>query len=101
MARTLETIKHIRWVWMAAGLALGLVLASSLFTAQAQTASTTTTEAMTVYVDGHDAGKLTNGVNASFKQYAPAGWAPVSVAVHSENNDTKGIWITYVRTIGH
>jgi hypothetical protein len=54
MSRTVETIKNVRWVWLAAGLALGLVLASSLSTAQAQTASATTTEAMTVYVDGHD-----------------------------------------------
>jgi hypothetical protein len=98
MAQVKTIIADTRWLWLAAGLVLGLVLSSGTLSVQAQSAAASTSDAMTVYVAGHGAKKLTENVNAAHKRYAPAGWAPVAVTDHEENNDLKGLWVTYVRT---
>jgi len=99
MSKAIKILNGGKLVFVAAALVLAVVLANGVLSAQAQTAATSSTEAMTVYLPGHDAGKITKEVNDAHKQYVPEGWTPVAVTTHMENNDFKGMWVTYVRTV--
>jgi len=75
------------------------VLAAGLAFAPAQ-ASDRQQEArhvITVHIDGHLGSGLARKTNDMHAKMEAEGWRFASLAVHTENGDTEGLWVTYVR----
>jgi len=52
---------------------------------------------VTVYISGHGGGSIAKEMNAMHVKMEAAGWRFADVAIHVENEDTEGAWITYVK----
>lgn len=52
---------------------------------------------VTVYVSGHGGNSLTKKINESHATMEAQGWRFSTMQVHTENGDTEGAWITYVK----
>jgi len=52
---------------------------------------------VTSYVSGHGGSEIARKVNELHAKMEAEGWRFADFAVHSENGDTKGAWITYTK----
>ena len=52
---------------------------------------------ITVHIDGHLGSGLARKTNEMHAKMEAEGWRFASLAVHTENGDTEGLWVTYVR----
>jgi len=52
---------------------------------------------VTVYVSAHGGGAIAEEMNEMHVKMEAAGWRFADVAIHVENEDTEGAWITYVK----
>jgi len=52
---------------------------------------------ITVHIDGHLGSGLARKTNEMHAKMEEEGWRFASLAVHTENGDTEGLWVTYVR----
>jgi len=76
-----------------AALACTLVLAP----AQAAEKDHEARHTITVHIGGHLGNGLAKDANEMHAKMEAEGWRFVSLAVHTENGDTEGLWVTYVR----
>ena len=74
-------------------LAAGLVFAA----AQASEVHQLAQHVVTVHIDGHLGSGLAKKANEMHAKMETEGWRFASLAVHTENGDTEGLWVTYVR----
>jgi hypothetical protein len=51
----------------------------------------------TVYVEAHSGSTITKEVNGMHARMEAEGWRFASLVVHTENGDTKGVWVTYTK----
>lgn len=51
----------------------------------------------TVYVNAHTGGSLAKDVNELHARMEKEGWKFADLAIHMENGDTEGAWVTYVK----
>jgi hypothetical protein len=51
----------------------------------------------TVYVEAHGGKAITKDVNALHARMEAEGWKFASLVLHTENGDTKGVWVTYTK----
>jgi hypothetical protein len=52
---------------------------------------------VTVYVSGHGGSTIAKKANEMHVKMEAAGWRFAAMEVHTENADTEGAWITYVK----
>jgi hypothetical protein len=51
----------------------------------------------TVYVEGHGGTAVTKDVNELHAKMEAEGWKFASLVLHTENGDTKGVWVSYTK----
>ena len=76
-----------------------VVTATALVTAPATNAAKQTSPAtmVTVYISAHGGSSIAKKINEMHKTMEAQGWRFADMEVHSENSDTEGVWITYVK----
>ena len=76
-----------------------VVTATALVAAPATHAAKETSPAtvVTVYVNGHGGSSIASKINEMHKTMEAQGWRFADMEVHTENADTEGAWITYVK----
>jgi DNA-binding protein YbaB len=52
---------------------------------------------VTVYISGHGGTTLTKKMNEMHVKMESMGWRFAGMEVHTENSDTEGMWVTYVK----
>jgi hypothetical protein len=98
MSEAMRYVLNTRWMWLAAGVLLGLVLAGSGLTAQEQAATAAPLEdTMAVYLSAHGGKDSAQEINKACKAYAPAGWHFADMEPYLEDGDQKGVWVTFVK----
>jgi len=55
------------------------------------------TTVVTVYINAHGGNSIAKETNESHAKMEKDGWLFADLAVHDENGDTEGVWITYVK----
>lgn len=83
--------KHV----LAAAAALAFVVLHGL--AVAKDKKETADTMMTVYISAHGGSSIAKKVNETHVKMEAAGWRFADMEVHSENADTEGVWLTYVK----
>ena len=76
-----------------AALAAGLALAP----AQASDRHPEARHVITVHIDGHLGSELARKTNEMHAKMEAEGWRFAGLTAHTENGDTEGLWVTYVR----
>jgi hypothetical protein len=51
----------------------------------------------TVYVEGHGGTAISKDVNELHAKMEAGGWKFASLVLHTENSDTRGVWVTYTK----
>ena len=76
-----------------------VVTATTLVAAPATIAAKQTSPAtvVTVYVSAHGGSSIASKVNEMHKTMDAQGWRFADMEIHTENADTEGVWITYVK----
>lgn len=76
-----------------------VVTATALIAAPATNAAKETSPAtvVTVYVNGHGGSSIASKINEMHKTMEAQGWRFADMEIHTENADTEGVWITYVK----
>lgn len=77
----------------------GVVTATALVAAPATNAAKETSPAtvVTVYISAHGGSSIASKINEMHKTMEAQGWRFADMEVHTENADTEGAWITYVK----
>lgn len=65
--------------------------------ALAKDAPAPATTMVTVYVSAHGGSEVTKKANESHAKMEAEGWRFANLTIHTENGDTEGAWITYVK----
>lgn len=52
---------------------------------------------VTVYISGHGGSTLAKKINESHVKMEAAGWRFADMEIHTENSDTEGVLLTYVK----
>lgn len=52
---------------------------------------------VTVYVSGHGGASIAKKINEMHLEMEARGWRFADMEVHTENADTEGAWVTYVK----
>ena len=52
---------------------------------------------VTVYINAHGGSSIAKKINEMHKTMEAQGWRFADMEVHTENSDTEGAWITYVK----
>lgn len=88
-----------RWVWLAVGLVLGLVLVGGALTAQerAPASAVKAQDTMAIYIREKGGKDVAVEINKACKAHAAAGWVFADMEPHTENSDQKGVWLVLVR----
>ena len=76
-----------------------VVTATALVTAPATNAAKDTGPAtmVTVYISAHGGSSIAKKINQMHKTMEAQGWRFADMEIHTENADTEGVWITYVK----
>ena len=76
-----------------------VITATALIAAPATNAAKETGPAtmVTVYINAHGGSSIASKINEMHKSMEAQGWRFADMEVHSENSDTEGVWITYVK----
>ena len=76
-----------------------VVTATALVTAPATNAAKQTSPAtmVTVYISAHGGSSIAKKINEMHKTMEAQGWRFADMEIHTENADTEGVWITYVK----
>ena len=82
-------------------LLLATVVSVALLAAPAQAAKEKKKEfadgMVTVYISGHGGSTIMKKMNEMHVKMESAGWRFAAMEVHTENSDTEGMWVTYVK----
>ncbi len=52
---------------------------------------------VTVYINAHGGSSIAKKINEMHKTMEAQGWRFADMEIHTENADTEGVWITYVK----
>lgn len=78
-----------------------VIIATALVAAPAVNAAkdkkTAADTMVTVYVSGHGGSSIAKKINEMHLEMEARGWRFADMEVHTENADTEGAWITYVK----
>lgn len=80
-----------------AAAAVALAAATAALPAQSADKHPPARHVVTVHVDGHLGSGLAKKTNELHARMEAEGWRFASIIAHTENGDTEGLWITYVR----
>ena len=84
---------------------LSAVLAATLATASlamtplalAKEEKYVATSVITVYLSAHGGNQISEKINELHGKMEQQGWKFADLQIHSENSDTKGVWVTYTK----
>ena len=71
--------------------------AIATFPAVAKDKKTAADTMVTVYISAHGGSSIAKKVNAMHLSMEAKGWRFAAMEVHTENSDTEGVWVTYVK----
>ena len=80
-------------------LLVAVMTVTALVTAPATNAAKDTgpVTMVTVYINAHGGSSIASKVNEMHKTMEAQGWRFADMEIHTENADTEGVWITYVK----
>jgi predicted outer membrane protein len=88
-------MKTGRKQFLAAAAALAFVVLPGL--AVAKDKKETADTMITVYISAHGGSSIAKKANETHVKMEAAGWRFANMEVHTENADTEGAWLTYVK----